>query len=718
MRRCLIAALMTAFVPAAAPAADRTEKLFAAARKGDAAAVRALLDAGADVNAKTEYGATALHFAADKGHLAVVRLLIERKADVNARDKFYGVAPLTWAAMRNHAPVTGALIAAGATGADGILLSAARDGDAAMVRAVLDTGKVTPKGLTAALAAAEKPDVAELLKKAGAQPPQAETDPKRAADLAAADGTYKNAEAGEITLAATGTGLTVSAGGRKLFTLSRDKDKPNTFTADGSPATVVVRKDGARVTGFTLKVEKQPDRVFDRVAEGKPQATPAAPKAAAPDPIPAVTRPANWPQFRGPGATGVADGQFPPTNFDVPKGTNVRWKTPIPGLGHSCPVVWGSKVFLTTAVGDPKATLRPGQYGDVDSVKEDGEHTWHLLCLDKATGRVLWDKVACKGVPKVKRHLKGTHANATPATDGRYVVVSFGAEGLYCYDLEGNQVWKRDLGKLESGWFYDPDYQWGFGSSPIIARGKVYVQCDAGKNSFLAAYRVESGSEVWKVGRDEPPSWSTPTVVEGPGRAELVANGTKFARGYDPDTGAELWRVGRLSEIAVPTPFAANGLIFVCTGYRPVQPIFAIKPGAKGDLTPPKDAKAPANPGLAWSKATGGSYLPTPLVYGDHLYVLANGGMLTCYAAATGKKVYAERVGGGSGYTAAPVAADGRIYCVSETDGVRVVKAGPEFELLAVDPVGETCMATPAISDGSLFLRTEKHLVALGLPRK
>jgi outer membrane protein assembly factor BamB len=712
--RSLPAALVSLAVVAPSWAADdRTEELMAAARKGDPAAVRKLLDDGADVNARTEYGATALHFACDKGHLEVVKLLIDRQADVNARDKFYSATPLTWASMRKHAAVVGALLEAGATGGDGVLLSAARGGDIEMARAVIEKGKPKPETLTAALKAAGKPELIDLLNKAGAKPPEPSKGDAKPDDLKAYAGTFRHPDAGEVTVKPESGGLAVEAGGRRLFTLTRDAG--DTFKVDGSETTAVFRKRGDRVTALTLKADQQPDREFTRV-EVQAKASDPVPQVEGTDPVPDVKEPANWPQFRGAGAAGVVDGQFPPTHFDVPKGKNVRWKTPIPGLGHSCPVVWGDRVFLTTAVGDPKATLKPGQYGDVDSVTEDMEHTWHVLCLDRHTGKVLWDRVAHRGVPKVKRHLKSTHANATPATDGKHLVVSFGAEGLYCYDLDGNPLWKRELGKLDSGWFYDPDYQWGFGSSPVIYKDRVLVQCDAGKNSFLAAYRLDSGSELWKTPRDEPPSWSTPTVVEGPDRTEVVANGTKFARGYDPDTGAELWRVGRLSEISVPTPFYADGLIFVVSGYRPVQPIFAVKPGAAGDISP-KDGKT-ANDGLAWSTRTGGSYLPTPLVYDGHLYVLANSGLLSCYEAKTGKKLYTERVGGSSGYTAAPVAADGRIYCVSETGGVRVVKAGPEFELLAVNPVGETCMSTPAISDGTLFLRTERHLIALGVPRE
>ncbi len=693
-----------------APAADDPpDDLFAAARKGDAAAVRRLLDAGADPNAKTEYGATALHFAADRGHLAVVRLLLEKKADANAKDTFYSATPLTWAAMRGHAPVVAALIDGGATGGESLLVSAARGGEVELVKVLLEKAKPKPETLAAALRASTKEEVADLLKKAGAKPPEPGKAADKAEDLSAYAGTYKNADLGEVKLAAKDGALHLEVDGRRVQSFTREAGER--FKADSTPTTATFARDGGKVTGFALAVEKQPVRQFTRGGTGD---TAKKPLPDVTDPVPDVKAPANWPQFRGVGAAGVADGQLPPTTFDVPKGKNVRWKTPVPGLGHSCPVVWGDRVFLTTAVGDPKASLRPGQYGDVDSVKEDQEHEWHVLCLDKNTGKVLWDKVACRGVPKVKRHLKGTHANATPATDGTCLVVSFGAEGLYCYDLDGNRLWKRDLGRLDSGWFYDPDYQWGFGSSPVVWKGRCYVQCDASKNSFLAAYALADGEEVWRTPRDEPPSWGTPTVIEGPDRAELVATGTKFARGYDPDTGKEWWRVGRLSEISVPTPFLADGRIVVCSGYRPVQPIFAVKPGASGDITP--KAGETTSDGVAWSVKTGGPYLPTPVGYGGHLYVLSNSGLLACYEMKTGKRLYSERLGGSS-YTASPVAADGRIYCVGETDGVRVVRAGPELELLAVNPVGETCMATPAIADGVLFLRTERHLIALGVPR-
>ncbi len=422
----------------------------------------------------------------------------------------------------------------------------------------------------------------------------------------------------------------------------------------------------------------------------------------------------NWPQFRGLGAAGVAEGRTSAVTWDAAKSINTRWKTAIPGLAHSSPVIWGDKVFVTTSIHSaPKDETRFGLFGDVAPVKGDLKHTWKVYALDKATGKILWERIAAEGVPKVMRHPKSTHADSTPVTDGKYVVALFGSEGLFAYNLKGKLLWKQDLGVLDAGWFYDPDYQWEHGSSPIIYRDLVIVQADVQKNSFIAAYSLKTGKLVWKTERDEISSWGTPTVYEGQTRAELVTNGTKAIRGYDPATGKELWRLTPNSEVTTPTPFAAHGLIFVTSGYRIIQPIYAIRPGANGDISL-KDDKL-SNDSIAWSKKRGGPYMPTPIVYGDLLYACSNSGVLTAYKAITGEQVYQERLGGkGGAFTASPVASDGKVYLSSEDGEVFVVKAGPKHELLATNAVGEVMMATPAISDGLLIVRGINHLFAFG----
>ena len=442
----------------------------------------------------------------------------------------------------------------------------------------------------------------------------------------------------------------------------------------------------------------------------KPLATPAA--AVRDDTGTTTATPMNWPSFRGPDASGIADGQNPPLKWDVKTGENVRWKTPIPGLGNSCPIVWGNLVFVTTAIsGNPDPKIRTGIYGDVASVDDTTRHTWHVLCLDRTSGRVLWDRTAFEGVPKIKRHLKGSQANCTPTTDGKRVVACFGSEGLHCYDFTGRLVWKRDLSSLDSSFKIDQKYEWGFGSSPIIFKDLVILQCDVGNDSFIAAYRLDDGSRAWSTPRDEIPSWSTPTVWRHNGGAELVTNAAQYARGYDLATGTERWRLAKKSEVTIPTPVAGRGLMFVTSGNRPIQPIFAIRPGARGDISL-KDTETHSEQ-IAWSRLRGGPYMPTPIVYGEYFYTCGNGGMVTCYEADTGVEIYKERLGGES-YTASPIAADGRIYFTSESGQVRVLKAGRKFELLAVNRMDDVCMATPAISGGMLLVRSQHFLYALG----
>jgi outer membrane protein assembly factor BamB len=682
------------------------EQLWDAARKGNAAAVKALLDKGADVNAKARYDVTALHFAADKGHLQVVELLIRHKADLNVRDTFYSTTPLSWAVSKGNTPVVKALILAGATGVDTALASAAGQGNLDLTWFILENAKLSRPALDRAMAAAPRSalEVRDLLRNAGAEAPPRSTVSVKDGVLRQYAGLYRGKEQ-EVRVVLVGGQLVVKAGAFMMYRLE-PLDQTTFQPAGGTAPRFTFQSVGSNVTGF-LRKGGSTDEEFARVKERTAPVSPATADASK-----AVETPLNWPSFRGPFASGVADGQYPPTVWDGEKGTNVRWKTPIPGLGHSCPVVWGDRIFLTTAVSSAQAKLKPGLYGNVDSVVENAPHTWRVLCLDKHSGKVLWEKVAHEGVPQVKRHAKGTHANSTVATDGKHVVACFGSEGLYCYDLDGKPLWKQSLGVLDTGWFYDGDYQWGFGSSPIIYQGLAIVQCDGSKNSFIAAYDLSDGKRVWMTPRDEIPSWGTPTIIEAPERTELVTNGTKYVRGYDPRTGKELWKLGKNSEITVPTPFLAHGLIFVASGYRPPRPVWAIKPGASGDISPPKGKTTSEY--VVWSSNSAGTYMPTPVVYGDYLYTCSNDGVVTCYEAKTGKRLYWERLGSDGGFTASPVAGDGKVYFTSEEGEIYVVKGGPEFELVALNRMGDVCMATPAISDGMILIRSERYLFGIG----
>jgi outer membrane protein assembly factor BamB len=425
----------------------------------------------------------------------------------------------------------------------------------------------------------------------------------------------------------------------------------------------------------------------------------------------------HWPTFRGPNASGAAEGFPTPTQWDVPAGDNIKWKTPIPGLGHSSPVIWGNRLFVTTAISaqtNPK--LRVGLYGDITSVQDDTINKWIVYCLDKRTGKVLWEQVAHTGVPKIKRHPKSTHASSTPATDGVHVVAMFGSEGLYCYDVKGKLLWKKDLGVLDSGYFLVPAAQWEFASSPVISQDKVFVQCDVQKGSFVAAFSIKDGRELWRTPREDVPTWSSPTVYRSGSRTLLLVNGYKHIGGYDAATGKEIWRLRGGGDIPVPTPIVAHNLVFITNAHGRMAPIYAIRLDAAGDISLADSATS--NQHVAWSVPRDGAYMITPLVYGDYLYSAKNNGVLYCFEAKTGNRVYQERLGDGTtGFTASPVAASGKLYYSSEDGDVYVIKAGPKFELLAKNSMGEICMATPAISEGTLFFRAQGHVVAIAEKR-
>ena len=424
--------------------------------------------------------------------------------------------------------------------------------------------------------------------------------------------------------------------------------------------------------------------------------------------------PAQWPGFRGPSASGVADGTTLPDRWNGVTKENVEWKIPVPGLGHSSPIVWGDRVYVTTAVSSqPGATFKPGLYGEGTASEDRSPHRWVLTAFDRRSGAIVWERTAYEGTPREKRHIKATYANATPATDGRIVVAFFGSQGLYAFDMNGRPLWKKDLGVLNTGAYDLPEYEWGTASSPIIYKDLVIVQCDTQGESFVLAASAKTGETVWKTARKELPSWGTPTVVvPATGRPELVTNASNFVRGYDPASGEELWRVGGSSKITAPTPIAADNLIVVASGRAPERPIFVIRPGGRGDITPPDGVSGPH---VVWRKTGRGSYMPTPIVYGTTLYVLGNAGLFDAYDLRSGDEIYRQRLQHqGSGFSASPVAADGRIYLSSEDGDIFVVRSGPTFELIGKNPMGEPLMATPALAAGRMYVRGEKHLFAIG----
>jgi len=422
----------------------------------------------------------------------------------------------------------------------------------------------------------------------------------------------------------------------------------------------------------------------------------------------------DWPQFRGIRAAGIDDRHPAPSSWDVSKNQLVRWKTPIPGLGHASPVIWGDTLYIATSIsGQKDAGLKVGYYGDIDPVKDETPHDWRVYALDKKTGKVQWQRTVLTAVPKIKRHMKATHANSTLATDGERIIAFFGSEGLHAFDMKGAPIWKKDLGVLDAGYYVAPEAQWETGSSPILHEGVVVVQADVQKGSFIAAFDAKDGKELWRKTRDDVPTWSTPTVHQVNGRTHLLVNGMRHVGAYDFKTGEEIWRLSGGGDIPIPTPVVSDGLIYITNWHGLMAPVYAIRDTASGDVSL-KDG-ADKNDAVAWSYRRGGGYLCTPLVYRGILYVVAYNGVLTAYDARTGEKYFTQRLADGtSAFTSSPVAADGKVYFASEDGRVFVLKAGKTYELAATNDMGATTLATPAFSEGLMFWRTQGEVIAIG----
>ena len=420
-----------------------------------------------------------------------------------------------------------------------------------------------------------------------------------------------------------------------------------------------------------------------------------------------------WPSYRGYYASGVLNDVDLPNSWGIGGEAEILWKTDIPGLSLSSPVIWGEKIFITTAVSEKDTSgLRTFMSGNVQPVEDDSYHEWKVYCIDKKSGKKVWEETACEGVPEVKRHPMSTHANTTIATDGKYVVAFFGSEGLYCYDMDGKLLWSKDFGLLRSAFFIAEAAEWEFASSPIIHKGVVIVQVDVLENSFIAAFETGTGEELWKTERDEYPGWSTPNIYNYEGKDIVAVNGFKHRGGYDFLTGEEIWKMSGGGDIPIPTPVIGKDLVYFNSAHGRFSPVMAVKKSATGDLTLEEDETSKA--GIEWYYPRGGAYIHSMLLYGDYIYNVRLNGQVQCYIAISGEEIYREKIGKAEFFLSSPVASDEKIYITSVPGIVYIVDAGPEFRITGEFPLGDVCMTTPAITEGMMVFRTEHSLLAVG----
>ncbi|HEY8223877.1 MAG TPA: PQQ-binding-like beta-propeller repeat protein [Pyrinomonadaceae bacterium] len=413
----------------------------------------------------------------------------------------------------------------------------------------------------------------------------------------------------------------------------------------------------------------------------------------------------NWPQWRGVNGSGISSETGLPTEWNDSK--NIRWKAAIPGRGHSSPIVWGNRIFLTTSIEGP---VVPGaeavrhyhkgqEYLHPDSVGADHSYMMKLFCLDLESGKMIWEKTVYEGTVYDNRHRKNTYASSTPVTDGRFIYLSFEAEGIYCYDFDGKRIWKSSLGKIAKGGM-------GPGTSPVLYENLIILQCDQeyGEGSFIAAVDKKSGKEVWRVARDQRRSWATPLLIQTSQRTELVTSGPNKIISYDPATGREWWNAPGVVSNPIPSPVAGRGLVFVTAG-SDAKRAYAIRLGGSGDLT--------GSSNVVWSYDKGTAYVPSPILYNEYLYLLTDAGAITCIEAATGKVVYQARIPIATKFTASPVAYEGKILFVSEDGDSFILKAGPVPEILNANGLGEPVYASPAIVPGRILIRGASNLYCI-----
>ena len=414
----------------------------------------------------------------------------------------------------------------------------------------------------------------------------------------------------------------------------------------------------------------------------------------------------NWPQFRGPGARGVAEGKSLPSTWS--KTENVKWSVPVPGRGWSSPVIWGDKVFLTSAVssGKEKAIKKGLYFGGNGKDPSPNRHRWMIYCFSFKSGKKLWEREADAGKPLTPRHIKNNYAPETQVTDGEMVYTYFSDQGLFAHDLNGSLKWKRTTKAFRTR------YNWGSAASPALHGDFIYILNDNEESSFIEAIDKKTGKTSWRKDRDEKSNWSTPFVWKNPLRTEIITPGTGKTRSYGLD-GELLWElVADMSSITIATPFTAHGLLYVTSGYvgDGRKPIYAIRPGGKGTINLKTGA---VDKSIAWRQPKAAPYNPSTLVYKDLLYVLYDFGFFACFDAKTGAEIYGKvrvRERERTPFTSSPWAYGDKVFCLSEDGDCFVYKAGRKHELLRVNKLDELCMATPGIARGSLFIRTASRL--------
>ncbi|MDX2432676.1 MAG: PQQ-binding-like beta-propeller repeat protein [Bacteroides sp.] len=419
-----------------------------------------------------------------------------------------------------------------------------------------------------------------------------------------------------------------------------------------------------------------------------------------------------WPSYRGFFASGYMDNAALPDTFNLETGLNVKWNIEIPGMGLSCPVIWDDHIYLTSAISQTdNSGYQPGLYGDIEPVADSSEHRWMVYCFDKNSGSVLWEQEAYRGIPMVKRHPKSSHANTTIATDGKHVVAFFGSEGLYCYDSQGELLWKRDFGLINSAWNVVESAEWEFCSSPVIFKDRLIIQADALNTAFVAVLDLSTGETIWRKERDEITGWCTPNIYFDGSKACVAVNGYKHRGGYNLETGEEIWKMSGGGDVPVPTPIVWKDLIYFNSAHGRHAPLMAVKNNAQGEITYPENDSLVVD-GLEWFYDRRGAYMTSVLVYDSLLYRLRWNGNLACYDARSGEELYQQTLNPTS-FIASPVAADGKIYMLSEYGELYIVQSGAEYKLLKTIPLGEVSLVTPAIAPGMLVLRTASRLMAV-----